>query len=676
MLKGLSASLSIVKMSKMTILGVREDRDTIIDALMRLGAAEIDRIGIGDDRPLPGAAHAGNLEMRARLARVIEGLQKRFPSVRQLSARKLPVTEDEFSFTDCEEAELEELVAHYESLTSREDSIQHRITLLEQQIAQLQPWSPVTLDLTEQGSSRTSVIFGIFMDAASLDSFQGDLLRDFPLAAVHLLEEEGLFPAKTAIITLNEQLPRVRSRLSSCAFHEMPKLPFTGTARATIHSLEGEIEKLEAEYEDLEESLEKMADRCGRLMTFHDYLLVRYDRAGAGEMTQEGTYTFYLQVWVAADQAEIIGRQLAEQFDLAWSYRPAGEDEESPVKLKNNFLVRAFEIVLEMYGAPSSQETDPMPVMAPFYMILFGMMLSDVGYGAMLMAGTAWLLFKKKVEGGTRQMSMMLFISGISSVIWGFIFGGFFGDMITAVTQGKASFPVLWFNPMDSPVQLLLFSMIFGVIHLFFGLGIHIRNEKMKGNLIGGLADSVTWYLIIPGLGLMLGAGALSDKAATVALLKSIGQWVALAGAAFGLIFAGHGIKNPFKRLIKGFGALYGITSYLSDILSYARVLALVLATSVIATVVNMLGMLGGKSVFGYILFAVIGVFGHTLNLALSALSAFVHTCRLQYVEMFGKFFVGGGAFWNPLRRATTYVRIEDKKQKGQTVKEEAVNAS
>ncbi len=182
----------------------------------------------------------------------------------------------------------------------------------------------------------------------------------------------------------------------------------------------------------------------------------------------------------------------------------------------------------------------------------------------------------------------------------------------------------------------------------------------MQGNLIGGLADSVTWYLIIPGLGLMLGAGAIAEQPSTVELLKQVGQWLVIGGAAFGLIFAGHGIKNPFKRLIKGLGALYGITSYLSDILSYARILALVLATSVIATVVNMLGMLVGPSFIGYIVFALIGAFGHTLNLALSALSAFVHTSRLQYVELFGKFFVGGGSFWNPLSRRTKYIRIED----------------
>ncbi|NLA95538.1 MAG: hypothetical protein GX838_01660 [Clostridiaceae bacterium] len=243
-------------MSKMTILGVREDRDKIIDALMRLGAVEIDRSGIKDDRSPQVAANADNFETRARLVRTIEGLQKRFLSARQLSVKKLSVTEEEFSFTEREEAELRDLVSHYETLIAQEESILHQVTLLEQQIAQLLPWSGITLDLTEQTSFRTSVIFGTFMDATSLDSFQTDLLRDFPLAAVHLLEETGVFPAKTAIISLNEQLPRVRARLASCAFHEIPKLPFTGTAEVTINSLRDRIEKLETEYKEPENCLE------------------------------------------------------------------------------------------------------------------------------------------------------------------------------------------------------------------------------------------------------------------------------------------------------------------------------------------------------------------------------------------------------------------------------------
>jgi len=595
------------------------------------------------------------------LSHAIQGLQKKSPSARQLAMKKLVVSEADFSFSADEEREMQALLNRYEKLVEDEASLQHEIAQIEQQIEQLEPWRQVRLDLTEQTTSRTALILGVFADAISFDTFQADLARDYPLAAVYSLEEAGVYPAKVAIVTIAEQLPRVRARLTSCAFHEIPRLPFTGTAQATIDSMRQDIADKEDRLEAMGEGLDAIAGQCGRLMTYHDYLLVNQDRAEAGEMTSLSRYTFSLKVWIPSDQVRKVGRELEERYDLAWTWREPLEDEETPVKLKNNPFIRAFEVVLEMYGAPSSKETDPMPVMAPFYMILFGMMLSDVGYGAMLMAATAYMLFKKKVEGGTRQMSMMLFLSGISSVIWGFLFGGFFGDMITALTAGRVNFPVIWFNPMESPVQLLLYSMIFGVIHLFFGLGIHIRNEWLAGNLIGGLADSVTWYLIIPGLGLMLGAGSLASRPETIATLKSVGQWMAIAGVAVALIFAGHGIKNPFKRLMKGLGALYGVTSYLSDILSYARVLALVLATSVIATVVNMLGMLGGQSVFGYIIFAVIGAFGHTLNLALSALSAFVHSCRLQYVEMFGKFFVGGGSFWNPLRRSTVYVKIDDR---------------
>lgn len=647
-------------MAKMTILGAREDQDEVLDSLMRSGAVEIVKNNELDDERKVSTASIDNVDLRVRLSRTIAVMQRRFPEAKRLSIQKLPVKEKDFLFTDKEENELRALVSRFEEHLEQEEAIAAKLSRLEQQIEQLLPWQDIPVDLSQHETARTKLIYGIFMDALSFESFESDLRRDYPLATSFFLEEEGLFPAKVAVVSLDEQLAGVRARLSSCDFHEIPKLPFSGTAKATILSIQREIEEEQENKQKLDQELEAMADECGRLMTYHDYLLVRSDHRLAGEEIHELDYTFFLQVWVPKTQASDMGRELSERFDIAWISEDPKEGEETPVKLENNKIFRPFEVILEMYGAPSSHEVDPMPVMAPFYMILFGMMLSDVGYGAMLMLGTAYMLFGRKVEGNTRQMSMMLFISGISSVIWGFIFGGFFGDMLTAVTMGKVNFPALWFNPMDSPVQLLLFSMVFGVIHLFFGLGLHIRNEKMQGNLIGGLADSVTWYLIIPGLGLMLGAGAIAEQPSTVELLKQVGQWLVIGGAAFGLIFAGHGIKNPFKRLIKGLGALYGITSYLSDILSYARILALVLATSVIATVVNMLGMLVGPSFIGYIVFALIGAFGHTLNLALSALSAFVHTSRLQYVELFGKFFVGGGSFWNPLSRRTKYIRIED----------------
>ncbi len=645
-------------MSKLTILGVHEDREKVLDALMRLGGVEmIEDKQSGDS--VRSMAFASNLDMRARLKRSIEGLSARYPEARHMIGKKLLVSEETFSLSEEDEHNAQELLSRYEALLREEEALSLSLSVLEDQKSQLSPWLSIPLDLTVRKTDKTTIIFGVFRDVMAFDSFERDIARDLPLASAFILEEEVKFPAKVAIVTVNEQLPRIRARLAAADFNEIPNLPFVGSAAKTMEKIEDEHASKQEELRKVHDQLKEVAQELPLLMTFHDFLLVRSDRATANEKIHEMSYTFFLNGWVPESDAERIGKTLAEQFDVAYSITPAEEGEETPVKLKNNRFISAFNVVLEMYGAPSSQESDPMPVMAPFYMILFGMMLSDVGYGAMLVIMTGIMLFKMKVEGNMRQLSSLLFLSGIASMIWGLLFGGFFGDMITAVSQGKAHFPTLWFNPMSSPVKLLMFSMIFGVVHLFFGMALKIRNEKLKGNLIGGLGETVPWYLIIPALGLILGKGSITSDPQTANLLGEIGKWMAIAGVAFALVFAGHGIKNPFKRLLKGLGALYGITSWLSDVLSYSRILALVLATSVIATVVNMLGMLFGPTFLGYIAFALIGVLGHTLNLALSALSAFVHTSRLQYVEMFGKFFEGGGSFWNPLRRKTDYVKIE-----------------
>lgn len=650
-------------MSKLTIVGLHEDRADVLDALMKMGGVEIIE-DVSDGESVRTMAYASNLDMRARLKRAIEGMSLRFPEARHLVGKKLSVSEESFYLSEEDELKAQKKLSRYEELLRNEEAIDLSLSVLNDQRAQLMPWVDIPIDLTVRNTDRTTIIFGVFRDVTAFDTFERDVARDLPLASVFILEEEVKFPAKVAVVTINEQLPRMRARLAASDFHEIPDLPFTGSASETMKDLEGKVAAKEEELRKVQDELREIAEGLPLLMTYHDFLLVRSDKAAADEKIHEMSYTFFLNGWVPESDADRISRELTDQFDVVCSIKPAEEGEETPVKLKNNRFVSAFNIILEMYGAPSSQEADPMPVLAPTYMIFFGMMLSDVGYGSMLVIATAYMLFKKKVEGEMRKLASMLFISGIASIVWGFVFGGFFGDLVTVVSQGKVDFPMLWFNPMDSPTKLLLYSMVFGALHLFCGMALKIRTEWLRGNLMGGLGETVPWYLIIPGLGLILGKGAITSDPQTALLLGEIGKWLAIAGVAFALLFAGHGIKNPFKRLMKGLAELYNVASWLGDLLSYSRILALVLATSVIAAVVNMLGGMFGTSVVGYIAFALVGVLGHTLNLGLSALSAFVHTSRLQYVEMFGKFFEGGGSFWNPLRRQTEYVKI-DKKANG-----------
>ena len=318
--------------------------------------------------------------------------------------------------------------------------------------------------------------------------------------------------------------------------------------------------------------------------------------------------------------------------------------------------IKPYEVIVEMFSPPSTKDIDPAPILAPFFFFFFGMMLSDVGYGLVLSSLCAFLIWKVKAKGELGKMARMLFVSGIGSILWGFVFGGFFGDMLSVLSGGKINMPAIWFNPMDDPTKLMIWSMIFGVIHLFAGMGARIYILARAGKLKDALLDIVPWYLIIVGIGLMIGGiGGL------------IGQYLALAGALVLLLFGGREAKNPIVRLLRGLLSIYNITGFLSDILSYTRLLALVLATSVIAMVVNLLGFLAGPSVGGIVLYIIVAIAGHTLNLALSALSAYVHTSRLHYVEFFSKFYEGGGRLWKPLRIKTRYINLIRNSQTDQT---------
>ena len=308
-----------------------------------------------------------------------------------------------------------------------------------------------------------------------------------------------------------------------------------------------------------------------------------------------------------------------------------------------------------MFSPPSSADIDPSPILAPFYFFFFGMMLSDVGYGLVLTGLTGWLAFKKKATGEMGQISRLLFLSGIGATIWGFLFGGFFGNLLTTVTQGKIVMQPLWFDPMLNPINLMIWSMLFGILHLFAAMGAKIYMQARAGHLVDGLLDVVPWYFIIVGLGLMLGGNNIIPGVSLV----FAGKVSAISGAAIVLLFGGRDSKNPIMRLIKGLLSLYNVTAYFGDILSYSRILALVLATSVIAMVVNLLGFILGPTPLGYLVFIVVAVFGHSLNLALSALGAYVHTSRLQYVEFFGKFYEGGGKLFKPLKNRMRFIQLD-----------------
>ena len=344
-----------------------------------------------------------------------------------------------------------------------------------------------------------------------------------------------------------------------------------------------------------------------------------------------------------------------EEKECCFVSRDPEEGETVPVLMHNSSMAYPFEAITEMYSLPDYRGVDPTKYFALFYAMFFGIMLSDAGYGIVMAVACFIILKKFSLEGMTYKMIKMFFLCGLSTVFWGALFGGWFGDFFQVAAKvifnKEITIEPIWFNPIEDPTRMLIWSLVFGVIHLFLGMGIHAAMLIKRGRWKDAVFDVFSWYMVILGGVMWLAGGSIS-----AALVKP-GMYITLAGATI-LILTGGRNKKGIGKITGGLSSLYSITSYVSDILSYSRLLALGLATGVIASVVNTMGSLAGGGIWGTIVLLIVFVAGHSFNMAINALGAFVHSSRLQYIEFFGKFYEDGGEEFEPLKKNTKYVRL------------------
>lgn len=677
--------MAIVKMREISLLALIEDRSAILNLLQDSGAVQI----ITEDENPDGeenaaAAEAENEEREKyfgkanfsdredilrqierldaysqRLEKVLAILRQRHPD---LVPKELPAKShgEFFSVIKQKNSILEELI-RLEEAFEEEKKAEQNLIKLKQNEEELRPWVKYSFDLGKMSTRETAFVAGRAENALKAEEFKKKLEQncDFPYFVEEKIEEnsEDIPKEQKAVLmrvcALAGDFPALKEVALSSSLQILNPERRKGSPAELFDANERKIRATQKKLDALQDEIERAAKDAPRLMALADFYAIRIRRMNAEAMLSQSRYAFSLKGWIPAAVSEEIKSEIEENFTAAVYLRDTEEGENHPIALKNRPFSKAYEILLKMFGAPNVGEVDPTPVLAPATFIFFGMMLSDIGYGILLSLLCYHLVSKNKVKGENRELCAMLFVSGISSTIWGFVFGGFFGNLLPAVTGGKVNSPCLWFNPLDDPMKLLIWSMLFGILHLFVGMGIKMVNMIRQGDTIGAILDVVPWYLIVGGLAVYGGADSINPALAQPAL------YVVMFGALVLVLTGGRKKKNIFAKFFSGLLSLYDITGYLGDILSYARVLALVLATSVIAMVVNDLGMMFGRSVFGYIAFAIIAIFGHTVNLALSALSAYVHSARLQYVEFFGKFFEGGGKFFDPLRLETKHIPIK-----------------
>ncbi|MBQ1237743.1 MAG: V-type ATP synthase subunit I [Oscillospiraceae bacterium] len=670
--------MAILQMKRISIYALRKDRKAVLELLQKRGVVEVDTAVKADSvfsRSDTSQSRSTFQKNIAQAASALEILSQYAPEKKSLFAslegRAVRSDKDYDAFA-ARHSEVMEKAYRITSLSREIAENKAEIIKLEGQLQALQPWLGLEMSMRFKGTGRTRAFIGTLPGGMDLAMILAELARfDEKLPPVHV-EVVSQSQNQTCIVAFahKNDAPRVEEALRSCGF-ALAANPTKETPAEKKAALLEQIDSAKKAVVDAEKEIVSYENDRGDLQFAVDYYTMRSEKYEVLDTLAQSKHTFVLTGYILAKKADELKKDLESRFDLVAEISECDPKMHPPIMLENNALARPVEGVLESFGLPGRGEVDPCSVMSIFYYVLFGLMLSDAAYGLLIVLGCGFALLKfKNMESGLRKSLQMFFFSGLSTAFWGVMFGSFFGDLVNVVAttffgRPDIAFRPLWFEPVKEPMRMLVFSMLMGIIHLFAGLAMNAWQCLKKKDYMAIVYDVVSWYLLLVGV-ILIGlsnemfVGILQLDFILSSVWMTVGCVMALIGAVIILLFAGRTSKSPFKRILKGAYGLYGITGYLSDVLSYSRLLALGLATGVIATVINSMGSMLGGGFVGAIGFTLVFLVGHTLNLAINLLGSYVHTNRLQFVEFFGKFYEGGGRAFAPFAAHTKYYNIKE----------------
>lgn len=651
-------------MQRVAVIGLDTEKEKLMNQLMDFGAVELtdqsgklseeiwaDNTSVDEDREKVSAIEA----KLNRAEQSLEVIEKYGDIKHPLFKTRRSVKKSQMGRMLADENANEKNVDYILGLNEKIHSLNEKLNKLNQDAASLNPWVNYDPPLEITGTGTTALFTGVLPAGADTEGLSAHLEEEIGTVLFKVVgSDKDMF--YTAVLTPEERQDDVLAELKQSGFSQVTFKGMTGTVSENLKRIEGEKDVLEKEIKETADEIAATAGMKNGIEEYSDILSIDLDKEKIRAKLLKTRKTFFIEGWVP-ERCIPEASAILDENGCYYTFRDPLDDEEVPVLMENTKMVVPFEAVTEMYSLPAYYGFDPTRIFALFYAVFFGMMLSDAGYGILMAVGCFVALKKFDLEGMTYKMVKMFFYCGISTTIWGALFGGWFGDIVPVFTRtflGKeVAVSPLWFNPLDDPMKLLILSLALGVVHIFIGMGIKAYMQIKEGKWLDAICDEGFWYVTIIGLIAWLGGGTISDS------LTTVGMYMSIIGGA-GLLLTGGRHNKGFGKITGGLSNIYNITSYMSDILSYARLLALGLATGVIAQVVNTMGTLFGGGIGGLIALTIIFLFGHTLNLAINALGAFIHASRLQYVEFFGKFYEDGGEPFDPFRRKTKYIKLED----------------
>lgn len=637
--------MSVSKMEKLTAVLPREDADALLRRLMRLKAVSLidtdvgtDTGGAGIDTDVSGAS-----ERVARVGAVLPVLQKRSTRKFTLFRPQVRVSHSDFR-ADGRYDLAWKLVAQTEKILHKQKEIRTALDEVRSRMQSYTPYLEFDRSLNAPHTQRTSTVLGAFPGGTSPNTVVQALAGRAAVVQVLYADGTGLY---VSVLAHREEYEQTMRALSGIGFLQA-SFPDTGdTPKALFDRADRERLALEEQWESMETQLRSLAERVEEIEILSDIeetTLLAEKQKRELQATQKCAV---ICCWCPVQERERVTRVL-QGAGAAYDFAPPAEGDDPPVLLRNNAFARNFEWVLGMYAYPAYGKFDPTFIMSIFYMIIFGLMFADAGYGLVLSAACFLLVRYAKPREGMKRFLLMFGYCGLSCIVCGVLFGSYFGNFPLAFMEnfvGSTNTPshiAVLFDPLQDPMTFLVVSLGIGAVHLIAGMAVQGYILCRKGKVLDALFDIGSYWLLFAGI-------------AAFALGASAGVWILLSGVVAILATQGRAKKGIAGKLLGGFGGIYGLINYASDLLSYSRILALGLASAVVGQVVNILATLKGGSFIGFLLMVVVFCVGHLLNLVINVLGTFVHTARLQYIEFFGKFYEDGGTPFKPIAAADRY---------------------
>jgi len=632
-------------------------REELTKTLMDLGIVEISTVDIDDYREI-----LGNPDVNGELQRIenelanvdsaLECLKRYSPPKKPLFSSRREVTLSEFN----------DIVKNRESVWDSVNEIlrkeEYLISLkaeenrLNNLYMSLLPWRELDVPLDYSGTRKTVFQYGTIPSIVDWNSVQSELADKVPDAYIERInsdkDQHYLF-----LIVHKESEQECLLYLQSRGYNRVTFSGLTGTVAGNIEKINRRLHEISEERENTIEQIRALSSGRDEMEVLYDWLLMEKGRLEATEKFINTKRVFLIRGWLPERNALGVKKFLESKFIVSIDIEEPGEDEEFPVLLENRGISETGEPVIRMYSLPSSREIDPNAVMAPFFIIFFGLMFSDGGYGLILALLSGIVLWRFKLEEDMRKFMKLMFFCGLSTMFWGLMFGGWFG--ISSLVKYA-----VWFDMVGEPERMLSWSLLFGVIHIYAGYALKAANLIREKKYLDALFDVGFVYVFYTGAVFTLLPYVPAVDPDKAAPLVNAGKYLLVAGGILLVLTQGRDRKNIIGKLTGGLSSIYNVISFLSDILSYSRLLALGLATSIIASIINELSLMFDMPiVIKIIASAAILLAGHVINFGINALGAYVHSCRLQYLEFFGKFYTGGGEAFSPLKINTKYTKLK-----------------